>query len=271
MHFAIMGVFIFAAFQWIAEDTPEAECGFAVEITTAQAAALSAQYEATWKRLPTEEELETMLIALGREEVLLRVALILSLDKNDTVVRRRMAQKMEFLVESAASAADPTDADLQHYYDLHKADFAPSREVALEQVFLGHAQEEAVIASLKSELKAGRDPAELGIETLLPEHVKLSSARALNQVFGPGFGPAVMELTPGEWEGPVRSGYGLHLVKITQLVQPDPPTLQEIRAKVQEKWIKAETTSRREAILSEIEDTYTILYPGKETLGPLHQ
>ena len=93
-------------------------------------------FQRTWQRPPTRQELDGIVKEYVKEEVLYREALAMGLDRDDTLVRRRLRQKLEFVAEDMADAVDPTDAELQQYLDEHPESFRVERRASFYQVYL---------------------------------------------------------------------------------------------------------------------------------------
>ncbi len=222
LHFLVLGAAIFALFAAF-NDAPPPVAANRLEVTQADALRLARQFEATWARPPTAQELSALIERHVEEEVYVREAEALALDRDDAVVRQRLAQKMRFLTESGAEAAQPSEADLRAHLADHSDRFAQAALVGFDHVQLeaGGAGAETVLASLA----AGAEPRELGARTLLPPSVPPSPKRVVDGTFGNGFFDAVAGLTPGRWGGPVKSGYGQHLVRVTEFEEGRVPPL----------------------------------------------
>lgn len=121
VHFLLVGAALFAVFDLAG--TKGGEGPGRVVITQGQIASLKADFARTWQRPPTGEELDALVKDRVREEVYCREAIALGLDKDDAVIRRRLRQKLEYVSEDIAAAAEPTDADLRAYYDAHPEAF----------------------------------------------------------------------------------------------------------------------------------------------------
>ena len=82
-----------------------------IVITDDQAAALVSQFASTWQRAPSKQELQSLIDDEVRTEVYVREAMKLGLDQNDTIIRRRLRQKMEFLNESQLANKAPAASE----------------------------------------------------------------------------------------------------------------------------------------------------------------
>ncbi|MBS0264436.1 MAG: peptidyl-prolyl cis-trans isomerase, partial [Planctomycetes bacterium] len=169
-------------------------------------------------RPPTQQELAGLIDDFLQEEVFYREALAMKLDEDDTIVRRRLRQKMELFVEDFTSAAQPTAEQLADFLQEQADQFRVDRRVAFRHVYLNPEKHpdtlDKDLETLKAELERKADPAELGDTFLLPGEFELTSLRQLTQLFGEDFGPQVYAQAAGAWQGPVSSGFGVHLVWI---------------------------------------------------------
>ena len=271
LHFLMIGGFVFALFQWTNDPVPRAQDAKKITISSFEAERLVEQFQATWRRAPTKDELQAALEGLAREEVLQREALSLSLDQNDAVIRSRLSQKMQFLAESAAGAVEPTEADLRAFYEDVKTDYTSEPMSAFVQVFLGSAPTDAMVADTFAALNAGADPATLGASRLLPQTFNLATAGVIDRAFGGGFAAALSDLEPGSWQGPIRSGYGLHAILMRQQVPASIPAFDTIRDTLSDRWTREQVETRTAAILREIEAAYTVVLPSEDELEALTQ
>lgn len=190
--------------------------------------------------LPTPEEEAALVQRFVDDEVLYREAIALGLERGDVIVRRRLVQKMEFLTEGIAAAADPSDAELAAFLQTHAARWAIGERVSLTHVFVGtdrHGTDApALAATLRRQLDAGADPATLGDPFLRGATLREQDARGVAAIFGPAFADQVMGLPLGTWSVPVRSSYGLHVVRIDERLPAEMPPLAAVRADVEREW-----------------------------------
>ena len=193
-----------------------------------------------------------------REEVWYREALALGLDRDDTIIRRRLRQKLEFLAEDVAAQAEPSDDDLRAYLQAHPEAFAVEPHVTFRQVYLDPRRHGAHLARdvdrLLAELQQishTADPAELGDGVLLAHRFDHVSAAEVRTLFGDTFAAGVSTLTPGQWQGPVPSGYGVHLVYVSERTAGRIPELVEVREAVRRAWAQAQRLDARRDVLSD--------------------
>jgi hypothetical protein len=235
-HFALIGGLIFVLYSLIGDSRQAADD--VINVSTARIDQLAAQYKSVWKRLPSERELDSLIEEHIREEVYYRGALKLGLERDDTVVRRRLRQKMEFLMDTGSYLQTPSDKVLKSYFADHEDDYLLAPRLAFEQVYFGTAADAQGVTRSLATLQADPeiDPREVGQPTLLPARLSLSPPTAIDGVFGKGFFERLVELRLGEWAGPVASGYGTHLIRVLEYLPAELPMLKEVRDAVINDW-----------------------------------
>jgi hypothetical protein len=244
LNFLVLGAAIFGLFA-VFDDSPPPVAANRLEVTEADAARLALQFEATWRRLPSEKDLAGLIDAHVREEVLVREAQALGLDRDDAVVRQRLAQKMAFLIESGAEAVEATYEALAGHLESHPERFTRTGLVAFEQVML---PDGANPEPLRVAMNGGEDAKAFAAPSLLPERLQASPPVVVDGTFGQGFYEQVTALSSGDWAGPVESAYGRHLVHVLSVDPPRLPPLSEIRDAVERDWratIRARLTEER--------------------------
>ena len=255
VHFLAIGAALFLFFHFSSGSAGPG--GQRIVITAGQIEHLAAGYTRAWQRPPTEAELKGLVDDWVREEVAVRQAMATGLDRDDTVIRRRLRQKLEFLVEDSVEAAPPTDAELQAWLVQHAEHFRTEPRVAFCQVFVSRerrgAAAEADAAALLAQLSqaGGVGGCEaFGDPTMLPREIALSTPRDIERLFGPGFAQLLERFAPGTWGGPLKSSYGLHLVRVHERVDSVLPELAGVRPLVEREFL-AERRSRQLAAMYE--------------------
>jgi hypothetical protein len=199
-----------------------------------------------------------------REEAYYREALALGLDRDDGIVRQRLRQKMEFISDVAA-AAEPTDDDLQHYLDEHAAAFRIERRLTFSQVYLNPERRRDALArdatALLAELrKSGGnvDVAGLGDSFLLEHEFDALPGSEIAKLFGEKFATALSTIETGQWQGPVESGYGVHLVLVRERTDGRIPALAEARDAVRREWTNVRRIEANEAFAHRLLERYAV-------------
>ncbi|MBG6154836.1 hypothetical protein IWQ52_000536 [Labrenzia sp. EL_159] len=263
VHFLLLGSLIFAAYGFISPP-PESEPvdeNAEIVVTQQKLQRLVTEFEAVWQRFPTEEEKQTLVASYVREEVLVREALKLGLDRDDIVLRRRLVQKMDFLTTAAARSRKPTEEDLKSYYDANRNAYLRSGRISYEQVFLGSPADEELAEEVQDRLRQGADPEVLGTRTLLPYRLDMSARSKIDGVFGDGFYERIEALPLNEWSGPVQSGYGQHLIRVTQRQSAEYLPFESIRNEVEADWALRKAEELRDDAYAAMRERYRIVLP----------
>ena len=266
LHFLLIGCAIFAVFKFV-DESPSAVKPDVIIVTEAEAEGLAASFARTWRRPPNDDELAALIEDRVREEVFVKEAIALGMDQNDTVVRRRLRQKMEFLAASIVEAIEPEDAALKDFYRTQGNKFEQAAQVAFEQVFLGESAADSDVATGLEMLRAHGDPGEIGVRSLIPAALPLSSAGAVDGTFGLGFFERLAALPTDDWAGPVKSGYGVHLVRITERSESAQPPFETVREKVLREWRAATQKELMEQQYGQLRERYEVSVPKPEAVG----
>jgi hypothetical protein len=233
-----------------------------IVVGRAQIANLAGTFEATWQRPPTPEELEGLIEDWIRDEVLYREGVALGVDQGDTVVRRRIRQKMELLGEEVA-ATDPTDADLQAWLDAHRTDYDGGPEYTFRQVYFDPSRRGAALAEdverTMQVLDGTAEPSGLGDPTLLPPGMESAFATDVERTFGREFASALADLPVGAWRGPVRSSYGVHLVRVSNRTEARVAMLAGVRDAVLRDWQRARVKASVDAWYRRLRTAYEVV------------
>ena len=258
LHFTVIGLILFGAYAVTNEPTEQQPKR--IVVGPERVAQLEQSFKSMWRVPPTEEQTQALIAGFVREEVYYREALELGLDRDDAVIRQRLRQKMEFLTDAGGALLDPDPEELQAYYESNKAVYQRPARVAFDQLFLGHdADAEGVKTTL---LALQTNPAEnwalLGERTLLPPSMRLSSADAVERVFGRDFFSQIENASLGTWAGPVLSTFGVHLVRVTDKTEATSPPLSEVEAEVLRDWTQAKSNEARESFYQALLERYTV-------------
>jgi hypothetical protein len=270
VHFLAIGALLFLYFAWRGGGPASGR----IVVRPGRIQHLAAGFTRTWQRPPTEDELKSLLDDYVREEIATREAIAMGLDADDTIIRRRLRQKLEFLVEDAAVAEPPSDQELQAWLDRHPDSFRVEPQVSLRQVYVSRDRRgeaaDGDARRLLSQLQAlgpGAAIEELGDALMVPQEVELAPGAAVARLFGDDFAAAVLGLTPGGWTGPIESGYGLHLVLVRERVEGALPDLASIRPLVEREVLTARRKELLDAIYQRLLEKYTVVIERGENEG----
>jgi hypothetical protein len=260
LHFAVLGLGLFALYRLTSSDsgTPAQE----IVVDAPRIAALGDQFLRTWRRPPTPDELDGLVQSYVRDEVLYREGLALGLDRDDPVVRSRIRLKMEVLGDGLD--ADVSDADLQAWLDANADRYAAPARYDLSQVFFDPARRgQRLEGDLDAALRGlGREPAVdpvvFGDATLLPGALRGVTRTDVAAQFGEEIAGALPDAPLGRWFGPVRSGYGAHLVRVESRELAKPAALEDARAAVERDVLYARAEAANDALYERLRARYTV-------------
>jgi len=272
VHFLLIGAALFLFFSWTGgSGGPGSD---RIVIGPGQVEHLATGFGRTWRRPPTQQELKGLVDDYVREEMATREARSMGLDRGDTVIRRRLRQKLEFLVEDAAEAVPPTDAELLAWLEAHAETYRRDPQVAFRQVFLsldsrGGAVEvdaKELLRRLES-LGPDADIERLGDSIMLPVEFELAPLTVVSRMFGNDFAARLVEIEPGRWSGPITSGYGLHLVFVRQRIDSREPALDDVRDAVSRDLLTSRRKEQLERTYERLLEKYTVVIdmPDPET------
>ena len=244
VQFFVIGAAVFALYGFVATgqyDAPRERD--LIVVTNGRLEQLAQVFAKTWQRPPDAAELKALVDGYIKEEVYYREALKLGLDRDDTIVRRRMQQKLEFLTEPSEAILSPSDDELQAYLDSHREVFRIEPKVAFEQIFLRRQSEsaesllraEALLRDLNDRSRE-TNPSGLGDPTLLPAVLPSSPFGLIARNFGEAFANSMVDLPVGSWSGPITSPYGMHLVRVSERRKAEDPPLSQVREAVVLRW-----------------------------------
>ena len=262
VHFLALGALIFFAYSLLSADQPGEQ---EIVVTRGQQEHLVNVFTRTWQRPPTAAELDGLVSDWVREEIAYREGQAMGLDANDTVIRRRLRQKLELLADDIVSMREPSDEDLQAYLADHADDYHAEARYSLQQVYFSPDRrgDQAVVDAEEALvlLRTGGDlirPQDMGDPLPLPRVLENERAGALAAQFGQVFLEALQDLPAGVWQGPLRSGYGLHLVRIDEYSPGRRLNLDEVRQEVLRDWSYEQRTRAIDGLYDRLGERYSV-------------
>ena len=263
LQFLLIGTGLFLAYGWLhgrASFTRDT-----IVITEGRIEQLAAGFAGLHRRPPTREELDGMVQDAVREEILYREAMALHLDADDVIVRRHLAQKLQFVSEDTHPVPEPTQAQLRDFLAQHPQQFQAERGYSFTQVFLNPqrhgSQLQADAQRLLAALRTAPDDAALvkgGDPFLLDSHFERLPAGETARLFGVDFEKALQTTATGQWQGPVTSSLGTHLVLLRLRDEPGPPQLADIQAEVRRAWMNEQRELANARFYAELRRRYDV-------------
>lgn len=274
LHFAVVGAILFGGYSWLNDRRIEATAAEPIRIGEGDVRWLKQTWSSQWLREPTADELNGLVDDLLNEKVMAREAQEMGLDKDDTIIRRRLAQKLKFLVEDTAQLAEPTEAELRQFYAANPAHFETPGKLSFRQVYFNpeHRKDAAAdaTAALGGLSATTEDGSTAGDRLLFGDSFADTDALTLSGMFGADFARAVFALEPGGWQGPMKSGYGFHLVLVTQRTATTLMPFETVRDAVLSEWRSAKQTEFSRDYLVALRNKYGVELDDttKAGLGP---
>ena len=269
IHFLLLGAVLFIVYHYTQPDRGAAPSSKQIQLTLDDLNQLNLYFQAQWRRPPTPEEFRRLVENKVQEEVLYREALAMGLDKSDTIVKRRMAQKMQFLAEDVAAAREPTTAELKSWFEKNSAKFALPSRVSFRHLYFSpdrrgqRARDDAVkaLTKLAGQPEDSKLAASLADPFMFQDYYRDRAPDYLGKEFGPQFAQAVEKLIPGSWQGPIESGFGWHLVFVDTVIPGRIPAFEEIEPDVKTAWLGEQKAEAWQKAYTAMRAKYTVLLP----------
>ena len=268
VHFLLFGAAIYLAYAFQGQPAGEEEANDrTVVVSSGQITWMLESWEKRWGRPPTPAELDGMIKGYAKETILYREAIAMGLDKDDVIIRRRLAQKLTFMFEDLLQPKPPTDEQLQAYFEENIDAYSLPARVTMTQVFIDpdkHGDQTLeYAAAMKTMLERSDDPVAAGrgaadsfmLQAYHPERAETELARD----FGGEFARSVFELEPGKWHGPVLSGYGTHLVYVSHRTETQPQAFTDVEAMVLQNWQDERRKELNEQFVANLLDRYEVV------------
>jgi hypothetical protein len=236
VHFLLLGLLLFLLYELVGGSGGDRT----IRVDDKVVAALTAQFTRTWQRPPTPDELRGMVDSYVRDEIFYREGMAVGLDRDDPLIKRQVRQKFEILAEESEAFKPPTDELLLDWMKAHPERYAEPSVVTFDQVLIdpvGHGRgTEGMVKSVRARLAAGADPATVGDGRMLPPRIVYMPLDLVARDFGGDFAKDLGAAKVGGWEGPIKSGYGLHLVRVERRIPGRMPELSQVKAVVARDW-----------------------------------
>lgn len=261
LHFLLIGAFLFALYDFVGGGAPSDRT---ISVDDKVAATLYAQFNKTWHRPPTANEMDALVESHVRDEIFYREGVLLGLDRDDPTIKRRVSQKFATIAEESETSKPPTDAELGRWMNEHSDRYAEPPLVTFDQIAFNPGDSQlAAIETAQKALVAGADPKALGDGRMMLPHFEIYPIDMVQRDFGPEFAQAILSVPAGRWVGPVKSGFGVHLVKVEKVVRGRLPKLDEVRAAVSRDHEQDRRTRSLEAAYRKLRQAYRIDYSGR--------
>jgi len=269
IHFLLIGALLFAVDCYVQPARGAPPSSKQIQLSLEELAQLALIFQSQWRREPTPEEFNRLVEQKIQAEILYREALAMGLDKGDEIVKRRMAQKMQFLAEDVGAAREPGTADLKSWFEKNSAKFAEPNRVSFRHLYFSpdgrgnRARDDAekALGQLASESRDAKRATSIADPFMFQDYYRERAPDQLAKEFGPRFALAVAKLAPGSWQGPIESGYGWHLVFVDTAIPGRVPAFEEIESEVKSAWLNERKEKAWQEAYKELRAKYTVLLP----------
>jgi peptidyl-prolyl cis-trans isomerase C len=269
LHFLLLGVALFAVDGYVHHGRGGVESSKDIALTLDDLRQLDMYFESQWRRPPTPEEFSRLVENKVQEEVLYREALAMGLDKGDTIVKRRMAQKIQFLAEDVAAAHEPSPAELKTWYAKNSEKFALPSRASFRHLYFSfdrrgqraHDDAAEALAKIAGQPEDSKLAASLADPFMFQDFYGDRTPEQLAKEFGPTFAQGLFKLQPGSWQGPIESGYGWHLLWIDSITPGRIPDFEEVEPDVKTAWLGDQKEQAWRKAYEAMRAKYTVLLP----------
>lgn len=258
LHFFLIGFGLFVVYGLVNRSNA-ADSDNTIVVSSGRIEQLATVFGKTWQRPPTAVELKGLIDDFVLEEIYFRQAVAMQMDRDDTIIRRRLRQKLEFLTDDTSALVDPSEKELAEYLAANEQKFRQSPTYSFDQVYFNpekHGDDpESEVSEMLSLIRTGKD---VGDASLLPSSYDLVERNAVDGTFGTGFSSHLDDLEIGEWQGPIRSGLGIHLVRLKARTEGRLPELSQIREIVEREWRNEQRVSTRKKMNDRLLQDYEV-------------
>lgn len=266
LWFLVAGGALFALYRFMNPEAFHRPDRNRIVITQDDLTQMSVQWRAQGLPPLSAAQWKSLIDARVREEVLFREAVALGLDRDDTIVKRRMVQKMDFLAQDVAAARAPTSADLRQWMSSHPERFTLPPRVSFRHVYFsfdkrGEQARDAAAAAVKQLEKNPAMAAKLGDAFMFQDAYADRTPDQMAKDFGPAFARSLFKLAPGAWQGPVESGYGWHAIEVTAATPARLPAFEEIEPEVKIDWVGEQGEDAKRRVYEAMRARYEVVLP----------
>jgi hypothetical protein len=275
LHFVVVGVLVFGGYRFFNPEPEQAADPQRIELTENDIQQLAISWLAQGRPPPSPDELRSLVDQKVTEEILSREAVALGLDQDDQIIKRRLAQKMDFLAADLAALEEPTDAELADWYSKNSHRFALPPHASFRHLYFSpdkRGNNKALEDATAAVAMLARKPADAPESKALADPFMLrnfygdATPEQTAKEFGPAFGETLFSLTPGAWQGPVQSGYGWHLIWLESIEPGRVPPYEEVKPDVKAAWLDARYHEVKRNALDEMRSRYAVVVVPLDTV-----
>jgi peptidyl-prolyl cis-trans isomerase C len=270
LHFLLIGLVLFVVYRALNPAAVQQENRSRIELTDDDLRQLELAWMAQWRRPPTPEEMHRMVESKVREEILYREALALGLEQGDTIVKRRMVQKMDFLAEDLSALREPNRDELMAWFENNPQRFTIAGRASFRHLYFAfdkrgegaHEAAAGVLATLAGQPAESPDVTTLADLFMFQDYYGDRSPEQVANVFGAKFARSLFQLQPGSWHGPIESGFGWHLIWVEAMTPARVPAFEEVEPEVRSAWVAEQRTAFKRQAYEAMRARYEIILSG---------
>jgi peptidyl-prolyl cis-trans isomerase C len=268
VHFLLIGMALFIAYGLLTPANAESTSN-RIELTADDVKQLQVTWMAQWQRPATPNEMHNLIETRVRQEVFYREALTLGLDQNDEIIKRRLAQKMEFLAEDVSTISVPKPEELRAWFEQNAAKFASPGRLTFRHLYFspdkrGQQAKRDAEQALHSLSAKSANLAKLSADQFVDENYFADfSAEQVARVFGTTFSQALFKMKSSQsWQGPLESGLGWHLVLIETITPGRVPSFEEVDPEqLKSEWTNEKREETKRKSFADIRNRYEVVLP----------
>lgn len=236
-----------------------------IVVSPEQQQILSADFQRTWQRPPTDVELDEILQRFIRQEMAWRESIRLSLGQDNNDIRRRMQQELESQAADQATQNLPTQGEMQAYLNEHADSFRVDPRLSFRQIYFDN-HDNTIGADAAARFMLGTlqnqdlpdDISKLGDPSPLSAHFTGVPSSEISIMFGQNFAANLGQVALRKWAGPLTSSFGLHIVYVEERIEGRLPGLGEIEEKVRRRWLEDRRTAAIEEMYKGLAENYSV-------------
>jgi parvulin-like peptidyl-prolyl cis-trans isomerase-like protein len=267
LHFVLIGVALFLLYGIVNKNSSKKNT---IVINDFDVENLISTWEMQWKRPPTEKELQSLINLNVKQEIFYQEALKMNLDHNDEIIKRRLSQKMQFLSNDIASLVEPSDEDLNNYFQEHTNKYLLPYSYSIYQITFSPDKREDNFKDAAETLKqfpnaTFEEMKNRGDRLSFNYYFENIDANELALQLGSKFSDALQRQEANKWVGPIVSGFGFHLVFITKKTNPQIPEYESVKKQLLRDYEYDNQKEVNELIYKELKKKYHIEFDIKST------
>ncbi|WP_298447091.1 peptidyl-prolyl cis-trans isomerase [uncultured Marinobacter sp.] len=273
VHFFAAGALVFGVY-WAQDEGEALVDEQQIEISENDVRQIVVAWLAQGRSPLTRDQLQSLIDQKINEEVLFREGSALGFDRNDEIIKRRVAQKMDFLAADVAALQEPDKAELVEWFSDNIERFSPPPRSSFRHLYFspdrrsGNARGDAEVAldTIAGKAIDSLKVAAIADPFFLRSNYSNVTPDLVLKEFGPTFAAEIFKLEPGGWRGPIQSGYGWHLVWLDSIEPARAPSFEEVETDVRSAWRETRYKEIKRTALEEMRSRYTVVVPALDTI-----